>query len=233
MALILNIETSTSVCSVALAQDGKLLDYREINDDKSHAEVLTVFIQEIFSESNQNISDLDAVSVSMGPGSYTGLRIGVSVAKGICYAQKLPLIAINTLQSLAKNIFTDSKLSNENTLAAPMIDARRMEVYSAIYDSNNNEQQETKAIVIDESSYIEFLDKQKLVFFGNGAEKCKSTITHKNAIFIDDYFCSAKNMIQISEDKFNEEQFEDVAYFKPFYLKSFVAIKSTKNVLGI
>ena len=232
MALILNIETSTSVCSIALAKDGKLIDYKEINDDKSHAKVLTVFIQEIFSKNNIEISKLDAVSVSKGPGSYTGLRIGISVAKGICYGQEIPLIAINTLQALAKNIFTNTKTPILNTLAVPMIDARRMEVYSAIYNFENNELQETKAIVIDEHSFLEQLSKQKLIFFGNGAEKCKSTISHKNAIFVDNYFCSAKNMIQISENKFNNKKFEDLAYFKPFYLKSFIAIKSTKNILG-
>lgn len=224
MALILNIETATTVCSVTLTEHGKLLALKEVNNGYTHSENLTVFIREVFSETNHTYSDIDAVAVSKGPGSYTGLRIGVSAAKGLCFALNKPLIAINTLQhlSLALNI----QHSTPNTLFCPMLDARRMEVYCAIYDSAGNEIKKTSAEIIDEGSFADILKNNRIIFFGDGAAKCKTALSqHSNADFVDNVFPSAQHMMSLSEKAFKEKRFEDVAYFEPYYLKDFVAGK--------
>ncbi len=228
MALILNIETSTNTCSVALANNGELLGLKESTEDKSHASQLTIFIEEIFNKSKINIKDLDAVSISKGPGSYTGLRIGVSTAKGIAYGLGIKLISVNTLKSMSYG--TSSINSINSNLYCPMIDARRMEVYTAIFNANNETIIETKAEIIDNNSFLDLLENNKILFFGNGANKCKDYISNKNAIYIDNFKMSSKHMIKLSEHKYNKNIFDDVAYFEPFYLKDFVATIPKKNI---
>ena len=228
MALILNLETATTVCSVSLAKDGDLLAYKDLNGNYSHAENLTLFVEDVLKQANINLSEIDAIAVSKGPGSYTGLRIGVSAAKGFCYSLNKPLIAINTLQhlSLAVSENLTSHISRPNSIFCPMIDARRMEVYCAIFDADNNEIKATSAEIIDETSFSDSLEKNQMIFFGDGSAKCKDVLSqNKNAIFIDGIVPSAKNMISLSEKAFINKQFEDVAYFEPFYLKDFVAGK--------
>lgn len=232
MALILNLETATTVCSVSLSKDGQLLAVKEQNGDYSHAENLTLFIEDVIQEADVKLSDVDAIAVSKGPGSYTGLRIGVSTAKGLCYSLNKPLIAISTLQHISLSISEDSKsqISNLKSLFCPMLDARRMEVYCAMFDSLNNEIRPTTAEIIDEHSFSDLLNNNVIYFFGDGAAKCKNVLSaNKNAIFIDDIFPSAKNMISLSEQAFVNKEFEDVAYFEPFYLKDFVAGKKKAN----
>lgn len=224
MALILNLETATKNCSVSISKNGKTIGLKEINTGGySHAELLHPFIKEMLDESDYNLSDLDAVAVSKGPGSYTGLRIGVSAAKGICFGNEIPLISISTLESLAS-----SQKGKDYTLV-PMLDARRMEVYASVFNSSLQEIRKTEAEIIDENSYSEYLQKGKVLFFGDGAEKCKDIIKHENSEFLDDLFPSAKDMGEIAELKFNKENFEDTAYFEPFYLKDFIATKSLKR----
>lgn len=226
MSLILNIETATNVCSVALARDGKLISLKESKQDKSHAELLTVFIEDILNTNNLKASSLDAVAVSKGPGSYTGLRIGVSTAKGICFGINKPLIGISTLQAMAYGV-----CEKHNSWFCPMIDARRQEVYSAFFDNKNQLKREVSADIIETNSYKDILDERKVIFFGNGSEKCKNILKSKNAFFIDNISPSAKNMIELSEKAFNNKKFENTAYFEPFYLKDFVAIPPKKNIL--
>ena len=233
MALILNIETATNICSVNLAMDGEIIAFRESNEDKSHAKILTIFIQEIFSETKKELNDLDAIAVSKGPGSYTGLRIGVSTAKGLCYGGDIPLISVSTLKALAHSMCigvnkTSTSIS-PNSLFCPMIDARRMEVFSGIFDIENNTIAEISANIIDEDSFKEVLNNHPVYFFGNGSDKCKEVLNHKNAIYIDDIITSSKNMTSLSEEAFQKQQFEDVAYFEPFYLKDFMATTPKKK----
>ncbi len=233
MARILSIETSTSVCSVAYSIDGKIVASKELFEANSHAANLTVLIEELFNENNITASrDLDAVAVSSGPGSYTGLRIGVSTAKGICYASNLPLIAIDSMHILTlpviQNEWKDSELPY---LFCPLMDARRMEVYTALFDENMTLQEDISAKIVDENTFKTLLDNNKIVFFGNGAPKCKSIIQHDNAIFIDDIHPLAKNLAPMAEKYFQDQQFVDVAYFEPFYLKDFVATTPKKKVL--
>jgi len=223
MALILNLETATKNCSVSISKDGETISLKEINTGGySHSELLHSFIEEVLKESNFKLSNLDAVAVSKGPGSYTGLRIGVSTAKGLCFGNNIPLISIPTLESMATSQKGDYTL-------LPMLDARRMEVYACVFNSSLQEIRKTEAEIIDENSYAEFLEKGKVLFFGDGAEKCKEIIKHENAEFVDDIFPSAKDMAGISEEKFNRQDFEDTAYFEPFYLKDFIATKSLKR----
>ena len=224
MATILNIETATKNCSVSLAKDGKTIAIQELNDGNySHAEKLHPFIQKVLEEANVSNSQIDAVAVSKGPGSYTGLRIGVSAAKGLCFSFDKPLISIETLQSLAH------QLTVEEGVIIPMLDARRMEVYSAVYDANYKQVREIKAEIIDENSFQEYLLKGKVYFLGDGAEKCKEIITHENAVFLDAKYPSAKEMSQLSFDKYKKNDIEDVAYFEPFYLKDFVVTPEKKR----
>ena len=230
MAVILNIETSTSVCSVALSKDGTVVFNRHNYDGQSHATHLGVFVQEALEYTKVNDLTLEAVAISCGPGSYTGLRIGVSTAKGLCYAKDIPLIAINTLEVLACELLFDFNI-DEEALLCPMIDARRMEVYAAIYDRALNALKPISADIIDESSYRELLDNHKIIFFGNGAEKCNASLSHPNATFVADKHPLADYMIALAEKAFNAEQFVDVAYFEPFYLKEFVATTPKDKVL--
>jgi len=229
--MILNIDTTTNVCSVALSQNGKLIDLQETTDDRNHSQVLTVFIEQIIKRNKISAKNLLAVAISKGPGSYTGLRIGTSVAKGICYANEIPLISIDTLQSLAFGLKSNSNYNNH--LICPMIDARRMEVYYSFFDNNLNKLTETESKIIDENSFNNNLEKQKIVFCGNGSHKLKEIIKSQNAYFVDNIITSAKNMVELSYKKFKAKDFVDVAYFSPFYLKSFIAIKSKKNLLGL
>ena len=224
LAIILNIETATKNCSVSLARNGEVIAIKELNNGNySHAEVLHPFIVDILKEANLNSNEIDAVAVSKGPGSYTGLRIGVSAAKGLCFAFGKPLIALKTLVSLANAISIDAGF------IVPMIDARRMEVYAAVFDENCKEVREIKAEIIDANSFSDYLETNKVYFLGDGAAKCKEIITHKNAIFIDDKFPSSKEMAILSYNKYKKNDIEDVAYFEPFYLKDFVAIPEKKK----
>ncbi|WBL26054.1 tRNA (adenosine(37)-N6)-threonylcarbamoyltransferase complex dimerization subunit type 1 TsaB [Zunongwangia sp. HGR-M22] len=219
MAIILCLETATTNCSVALCEDGKLIALKEDNSKGySHAEKLHVFIDQILKENNLEINNLDAVAVSKGPGSYTGLRIGVSTAKGLCFAQDIPLISVPTLTALAKKVAPQSQ---EQII--PMLDARRMEVYSAVFDSAFNQVRETKAQILSEESFTEELSKGKVYFIGNGVAKFKEICEHPNGVFIEDKLPSAKEMCVIAFDKYKISDMEDVAYFEPYYLKDFVA----------
>jgi len=235
MALILSLETSTKVCSVCLSNNDTIIAKKELFEANSHASHLTVFIEDLFKELKDiDLKDIDAVAVSSGPGSYTGLRIGVSVAKGICYAINKPLIAITSLECLAQAALNHPELKEidlNNVLYCPMIDARRMEVYTALFNSKMELHKSISAEIIDETSFSELLQKHPIVFLGDGAEKCKETITHENAIFLDKLAPLASNMVKIAHEKFNNKAFEDVAYFEPFYLKDFVATTPKKKVL--
>ena len=186
----------------------------------NHAALLSVFIAEALEVLKSQGKSLNAVAVSSGPGSYTGLRIGVSTAKGLCYGLDIPLIAVSTLEVLAAEALKSFE-GNENVLFCPMIDARRMEVYSAFYDSKLNLKREISADIIDSDSYSEILSTQPVYFFGNGAEKCKTTLTHSNARFIENLVPLATNMISLAEKAYSEQKFVDTAYFEPFYLKEF------------
>lgn len=224
MAYILNIETATKNCSVSLAHNGETVSLKEINDGGySHAEKLHEFIKDVIKESKIKITDLDAIAVSKGPGSYTGLRIGVSAAKGLCFALNIPLISVNTLKSLANSV------SISNGITIPLLDARRMEVYSEVF-KNNNSMRNILAEIIDETSFSEYLNEYEVYFLGDGAEKCKEIITHKNANFIDNKFPSAKEMSLLSYEKYKINDIEDVAYFEPFYLKDFLVTKPKKII---
>ena len=216
LSYILNIETATKNCSVALAKEGKTIFSKEIAEEGySHAERLHVFIEEIIKEVGITLQDLSAVAVSQGPGSYTGLRIGVSAAKGLCYALNIPLIAIDTLQALA------SQVTISNGLIIPMIDARRMEVYSAVFAPNLEQKREVLAEIITENSFENL--QGTLYFIGDCAEKCKSVLIKENYIFLDEIvYPSAKEMSFLSFEKFKKSDTVDVAYFEPYYLKNFM-----------
>jgi len=231
MALILNIETATETCSVALSENGKLIALKEDTIGQQHAKLLTVLIEQLFSENDIQIEKLKAVAISMGPGSYTGLRIGVSAAKGIAYAADIPLIAVNTLQALAFGISKNGNYESD-TWFCPMIDARRMEVYIAFYDVNNMQIRDISAEIIDENSFSEILRERKIVFHGNGSAKCRQSIKSQNALFIDNVHCSAAQMVELSYTAFQNNQFVDVAYFEPFYLKDFIATVPKNSILG-
>jgi tRNA threonylcarbamoyladenosine biosynthesis protein TsaB len=237
MATILNIETATEVCSVNLARDGEILVEKESPEGLNHSRLLTVFIDEIFREISFNPAQLDAVSVSKGPGSYTGLRIGVSVAKGLCYSVGIPLIAVGTLDALGKYAAQNKKLfiqgieKAENALFCPMIDARRMEVYTALFNAKGKRIEPVSAQIVGENSFAAYLNQHPVLFFGNGAEKCKPALTHPNALFSGPLKASARFMIKLAEEKYNNNDFEDVAYFEPFYLKNFIATVPQKKVI--
>lgn len=225
MPLILAIETATEACSVALVQDGKVLAQHTEVAPNIHAVKLTGFIEQIFQQANRTYADLAGIAVSKGPGSYTGLRIGVATAKGMCYALDKPLLAVNTLEAMAYEAIqaTWTIKADKPLLYCPMIDARRMEVYAAFYDADLNEVKPTSADILDEESYTEFFANHHLVFFGNGAFKCKTlnSFVHQGTI-IDDFHCNALPVALLAEQKFLLGQVEDVAYFEPFYLKDFV-----------
>jgi tRNA threonylcarbamoyladenosine biosynthesis protein TsaB len=225
MALLLAIETTTKNCSVALFNNSSLLELKEQNSKAfSHAEQLTLFIEEVVKKSNITLKQLDGIILSKGPGSYTGLRIGTSTAKGLCYALDIPLVSVSTLQAMAFGI---SK-NEDYKLYCPMIDARRTEVFASIYDKDNNEVREIRADIVDQHTYFDFL-KDKVLFFGDGAQKCKLIINNSNAHFLDGVFPCAKDMGVLGFEKFSSKDFEDVAYFEPYYLKDFVAGEKKKS----
>jgi tRNA threonylcarbamoyladenosine biosynthesis protein TsaB len=227
MSLILQIETATIACSVALAKDGKLLDIKLVNERNRHAEVITLFAEELIRDAGLAYNDLDAIAVSSGPGSYTGLRIGTSTAKGLCFALDKPLIAIQTLHAMASGIINhEGYVYDEQVLLCPMIDARRMEVYTAVFTFTGDMIKPTAAEIIDENSFSSLLGNKKILFFGDGAEKCKSVLgENPNALFYPGFINSAADLTLKAAEKWKNKEFEDVAYFEPYYLKDFIAGK--------
>lgn len=226
MSCILNIETSTDVCSVAVSENGTCIMELQEHSGPNHAERLGTFVDEALSFADSHAIPLDAVAVSCGPGSYTGLRIGVSMAKGICYGHNVKLLAVPTLELLSVPVLLHHEEIEDGALLIPMLDARRMEVYSQVFTRGLKEVRPIQADVVDEHSYREYLDKGPVYFFGNGADKCKEIIEHPNAHFIEGIEPLAKNMFPLAEKRMAMEQYEDVAYFVPFYLKDFVAKKA-------
>ena len=237
MACILHIETSANICSVAVSEDGQcIFEQKEQGERGAGAEHLGTMVDEALSFTDNHAIPFDAVAVSCGPGSYTGLRIGVSMAKGICYGRDLKLIAVPTLELMCVPVLLSEKIKvkseklatalPEDALLCPMIDARRMEVYSALYERSLKTVREVGTDVVTAETYKEWLDKRPIYFFGNGAQKCMETINHPNAHLIEGIEPLAKWMMPLAEKRFLNEQFEDVAYFEPFYLKDFVAIKA-------
>ena len=231
MERLILIETSTALCSAALAEDGVITSYRESSAPKAHASLTAVFIQEMLEEKGLTIADCDAVCVSKGPGSYTGLRVGVSTAKGLCFGSGKPLIAISTLDILV----AQAQIPDNLKYIVPMVDARRMEVYAAVYEiagqAGNDVRQitETAPAIIDENSYSDILEKGKVLFIGDGAGKCADVIKHPNATFVQ-CWPKASAMLEPAMKAYEEKRFEDVAYFEPFYLKEFVATVSKKKM---
>ena len=230
MSCILNIETSTDVCSVAVSNDAECIFNKEDHSGPNHAVKLGVFVDEALSFIDNHAIPLDVVAVSCGPGSYTGLRIGTSMAKGICYGRGAKLIAIPTLELMTVPVLLREMVTEDNALLVPMLDARRMEVYAQVFDRALKEHRPIQADVVDAETYKEFLDKGPVYFFGNGAAKCMDTINHPNAHLIEGIEPLAKNMFPLAEKRIALEKYEDVAYFVPFYLKDFVA-KKPKSLL--
>ena len=218
MSCILHIETSTNVCSVAVSEDGQCIFSKEDFNGPNHAVVLGSFVDEALSFADSHAIPVDAVAVSSGPGSYTGLRIGVSMAKGICYGHGIKLLSVPTLKLMCVPILL-REMIEDAALLCPMLDARRMEVYAAIFDRSLREIRPTQADIVDENTYKVLLDRQPIYFFGNGAEKCKEVIRHPNARFLADIHPLAKWMMPLAERKMMNGEYEDVAYFVPYYLK--------------
>ncbi len=217
MAIILCLETSTTNCSVALSVDGQIKAIREDNNQKfSHAEKLHVFINEVLREANLDTKQLNAIAISKGPGSYTGLRIGVSAAKGLCFALEIPLISTLTLEVLAQQVIY------EDCYIITLLDARRMEVYSAVFNAEKKQVRETKAEILNENSFQEYFNQRKVIFIGDGVSKFKPLCPHENAVFLTEKFPSARDMAALAEAKYKISDIEDVAYFEPFYLKEFM-----------
>lgn len=230
MSTLITIETSTPVCSCALSRDGEILINKENYEGRSHASLVGLFVSEIMEYVRKQHIQVDAIAVSRGPGSYTGLRIGVSEAKGMSYGLDIPLIAISTAHVMASMM---KEKADENTLLCPMIDARRMEVYATFFDKSLKVIRTTSADIVERGSYNDMLDKQQIIFFGNGAEKCRSVITHPNALFFDGIYPLASAMVPLAETSFTEKSFVDVAYFEPFYLKEFVATIPRNKVINV
>ena len=235
--LILHIETATDICSVALSEGDRQLSLVESGQDRSHASLLNIFIRQAVAQAGKELKDLNAIAVSKGPGSYTGLRIGVSTAKGLAYALEIPLLASGTLENMAfasashaavRELIT---IHGDQLLLCPMLDARRMEVYAGFYNLKSSIFREVSADIIDEGSYQEILASHQVCFFGNGADKCKAVLNHPSAHFIDGINPSASSMITPILQKYELKIFEDVAYFEPFYLKDFIATIPKKKVL--
>jgi tRNA threonylcarbamoyladenosine biosynthesis protein TsaB len=237
MALILNIETSTPVCSIALAENDNILALRESTEEKSHAGNLAVFIEEILNEKKISVQDLDAIAIGKGPGSYTGLRIGVATAKGLAYGAKIPLVAVSTLETLVRfglQRMEKDKLPvpcNENTVFCPMVDARRMEVYMALFDFSGQRIQNDVALVVGPDTFLSVPSSRSMIFLGSGASKCRDLVTLKNAFWLDGMYPSATSMAVNSYRLFQEGRYEDIAYFEPHYLKDFITTTSRKNPL--
>ncbi len=228
MSCILHIESSTNVCSVALSQDGVCLFEKSNTEGLSHATTLAPFVEEALSFADSHAIPVDAVAVSQGPGSYTGLRIGVSTAKGVCYGRNIPLLSISTLELLAVPILLYHEEIPDEALLCPMIDARRMEVYSAVYDRALRPMRNIAADIVDENTYRDLLEQGPIYFFGNGAAKCKEVLQHPNAHILNDIVPEARYMFPLAERKLAKNQTENTAYFEPFYLKEFVATQSKK-----
>jgi len=217
MAKILCLETATTNCSVTLSENESVIAFREDKSkDYSHAERLHVFIEEVLKEGQVGLNEISAIAISKGPGSYTGLRIGVSAAKGICYALGIPLISIPTLESLALQV------DNNSDFIVPMLDARRMEVYTSVFNNDLKEVSKTTALVLDNSSYLEYLEQGKVTFIGNGVTKFSEICNHPNALYIPNSLPSSLQMVSMAFNKYKAEDFEDVAYFEPYYLKDFI-----------
>lgn len=236
MALILSIETGTDICSVALANDGELMALRESDEGRDHAKKVAIFVDELLKETGVQPSDLDAIAVGKGPGSYTGLRIGVSFAKGMCYALDIPLIAVGSLDALtevAREDYDAGILDIEDeewqqAVLCPMVDARRMEVYTQIFGVEGVAKSDVVAEVVTDESFTMWRKNHKLVIFGNGARKCTETLG--DAIFVE-VAPSARGIVRLAEEAFAAQRFEDIAYFEPFYLKDFIVIPSKKRLL--
>lgn len=223
MTLILNIETSTTNCSVSLSKEGETLVLKEdYNSNYSHAERLHSYIDDVLKEAKVSLSDLEAIAISKGPGSYTGLRIGVSAAKGLCFSSDKPLVSVATLEALAHQV----KINDG--IIVSMLDAKRMEVYSAVFNSEHRQIRDTQAQILEEDSFNKYLEKGKVYFIGNGVEKTKTLIVHHNAIFVENKLPSSKEMSLLAYNKYKKNDIEDVAYFEPFYLKDFIALKPKK-----
>ena len=231
--MILCLETSTAVCSVSLVDNGNVIALRESLDGQNHAEKITIFIDEVMKEAGVAYKDLDAVATSMGPGSYTGLRIGVSAAKGLCYAMEKPLIAIDTLAAMANGFLSQQPTANSQqpmvngqqptAILCPMIDARRMEVYTAFFNEKLEKTSETEALIVDETSFMELKQNNHLYLFGDGADKLANLFENEvNITVVEKFHCSASYMAKLADEAFKNKQFVDVAYFEPFYLKNFV-----------
>jgi tRNA threonylcarbamoyladenosine biosynthesis protein TsaB len=232
--MIICLETATSVCSVALCSPAGVKLLRENHENRSHASTLTLFIEELLSEEHLIAGDLEAIAVSRGPGSYTGLRIGVSAAKGIAYAASIPLIAIDTTLSMLYGITMTERKNiphGNKVLYCPMLDARRMEVYYAVYDSEGRVVKPVAAEIIDENSFGDIHEDYLIVFFGEGSGKCRSLIKRKNSIFVNNFSISASYMCKPAYEALNGKLFEDVAYFEPLYLKDFITTVQKKNLL--
>ncbi len=233
--MILCLETSTGLCSVALCDSDGVAAVRESDESKSHASQLTLLAEEVLRSTGTGVRDLQAVAVSKGPGSYTGLRIGVSVAKGIAYGASIPLLAIDTMLSMFHGVsgsIAKNGLPGTAGYFVPMLDARRMEVYYAIFDPAGRTVKDTAAEVITEDSFSDIPEDMKIIFFGDGSGKCRGVIKHPGAVFFDDFRISAAFMHIPVIRAFEEKRFEDVAYFEPFYLKDFIATKPVKNITG-
>jgi tRNA threonylcarbamoyladenosine biosynthesis protein TsaB len=229
MAIILSIDTSTNISSIAIHDAGRLIASQSIHKNKSHSEYLVPSIKYLFEMGNISFHSIDAVAISKGPGSYTGLRIGTSTAKGLCYGLDTRLIAVNTLEAMCLGI---RKYMDNNYYLCPMLDARRMEVYCLVMLPDRTIQEHTQAKIIDENSFASFLNIHKMVFFGGGASKCKPSLaSHPNAIFIDEVHPSAEHIGALAWEKYQNNQFEDLAYFEPFYLKDFIAKKPSADKL--
>lgn len=227
MSLLLSIETATKVCSVALHEDNRLLASQHLHIDKSHSGLLTVLINDLIKYAGYNLSDLSGLAVSEGPGSYTGLRIGASTAKGLCYSLDIPVITVNTLEAMGRAVLT---FAEEESLICPMIDARRMEVYYLLMNQKGEVVEQTHPKVIDETSFAGELEKQKVYFFGDGAAKCQSQLgSHPNARFISGIVPSAVQVGEIGLEKLAAQEFADLAYFEPLYLKEFYSPKPKKE----
>ncbi|MEA1875003.1 MAG: tRNA (adenosine(37)-N6)-threonylcarbamoyltransferase complex dimerization subunit type 1 TsaB [Bacteroidota bacterium] len=235
MAKILHIETSGKNCSVAISENSQLIAHLRIEEERSHAAHLSQMIINALAKAEIAANDLDAVAVSEGPGSYTGLRIGVSIAKGICYAANIPLIAIPTLEIMLAHLKTEAEqkqmIPQDADLFIPMIDARRMEVYNCIFSTQKRLVRKVQAEIIDQNSFKSYLKTNTLVFFGDGSNKCQNIISHKNTIFINGILPDAQYMLEIAEQKFAESQFVNLAYYEPFYLKAFQATVPKNSVL--
>jgi tRNA threonylcarbamoyladenosine biosynthesis protein TsaB len=233
--MIICLETSTLLCSVALCDFSGVIAVIESSEDKSHASRLTVFIEELLKEAGLRAGELDAVAVSKGPGSYTGLRIGVSTAKGIAYAASIPLIGIETTLSMYHGIDETVRRKygmDETSLLVPMLDARRMEVYYSVFNAEGESIKEISAEIIDSSSFNDIPEDIRMLIFGDGASKCKEVIKRRNIVFADEFRISAGYMYKPAFKSLRERRFEDIAYFEPFYLKDFITSRPKKNILG-